>query len=158
MRSGAGVYQHDLQWRQCVADALQLQLHVGGGHHVAVRESTKVEFYRGLQTPFERHLVDGDGPPAPVDRGGIHRRGVMVGRVEVRPVVGGDPDTLDRPALPRRKIIDCRAGEKRHDLLRRLAVVVVIDLRQMPRRVRVDPGLQRNREVDEPPPRHRGQC
>ena len=54
-------------------DAVQLLFDVGHGRHVAVREVPESSSRR-LQTPFQRHLVDGDGAPA-----AVHRRGVVVG-------------------------------------------------------------------------------
>ena len=104
--AGAGVHQHDLQRRQRVADALELLLDVGGRHHVAVGEVPEVELHRGLQAPFQRHLVDGDGALA-----AVHRRRVVVGRVEVSAVVGGDPHPLDRPAFSVGQVVDGRAGK-----------------------------------------------
>jgi hypothetical protein len=45
----------------CVADALELGLHLGGGHHVTVGQMAEVELHARLEAPFQRHLVDGDG-------------------------------------------------------------------------------------------------
>jgi hypothetical protein len=68
MRSGAGVYQHDLQWAQIVADPGQFGPDVGGGRHVAVAEVTEVQLDRRLQAPLEGNFVDGDGAPAGASR------------------------------------------------------------------------------------------
>ena len=49
---------------------------------VAVLLGAEVELDAGLEAPFQRHLVDGDGPLALV-----HRRMEVIGRVEMRAVV-----------------------------------------------------------------------
>ena len=90
-----------------------------------------------LQTPLQRHLIDGDRPLA-----AVHRRRVVVWRVHVGAVVGGDPDPFDGPAFPVGQVLDLRAGEERDHLGRGLLVVVVVDLRQVPGRIRGDTGLQ----------------
>ena len=91
-----------------MADALQLVLDLLGGDDVAVRQVAEVELHAGLEAPVERHLVDGDGALALV-----HRRMEMIGRVEMRAVVGREVDVLDRPALAVRAGLPCRPGKKR---------------------------------------------
>src|ERR1700678_2024198 len=68
---GAGVDDHDLERLQLVADTLELRLDIGRGGDIAVREMTEVELHGGLETPFERNLVDRPGALAFVHRGMI---------------------------------------------------------------------------------------
>src|SRR5205823_240493 len=93
-RARSGVDDDDLERPQRMADALQLGLDVLRGDDVAVAPRSKVELHARLKAPFERHLVDGDRALA-----SVHRRGEVIGRVEVRAVVGHEADPLDRPAL-----------------------------------------------------------
>lgn len=149
MRSRAGVHENDLQRPQGMADPAELLFHIGRRHHVAVREMPEVELHRRLQAPLQRHLVDGYRPFA-----AVHRRCVVVGRVQMGAVVGGDPYPFDRPPLAVGKVRDGGARKERHHLRRGLPVVVVVDLREVAGRVGGDPGLQRNGQIDEPANRH----
>src|SRR5262245_13719877 len=90
-----------------MADTLELGLHVGRRRHVAVREMTEVQLDAWLETPLQRNLVDGDGPPALV-----HGGGEMPGGVQMRAVVRGDVDALDRPALAIRQVRGAQAREE----------------------------------------------
>ena len=66
-----------------MADALELGFDVLRGRHIAVLEMPEVELHAGIEAPFQRHLVDGDRALA-----AIHGGGEMIGRVEMRGVVG----------------------------------------------------------------------
>jgi hypothetical protein len=81
---------------------------------VAVGHVAEVELHARAEAPFQRHLVDGDRAFA-----AVHRRMVVIGRVEMGAVVGGDLQALHRPAFaagqicsrfsPGKNIITCSA-------------------------------------------------
>jgi hypothetical protein len=108
---------------QLVADALQFVLHLPRRDDMAVGLGAEVELHAGLEAPFERHLVDGDGALALV-----HRRMEVIGRVEMRAVMGRQVDVLDRPALAVGQILFLEAGEEAGDLAGRVRVLVILDL------------------------------
>ena len=56
---------------------------------------------------------------------------VVVGRVEVGAVVGGQLDVLDGPAFPVGQVVDPRAGEELQQVTAGMCVVQVVDLGQM---------------------------
>ena len=60
----------------------------------AVGEMAEVEFYAGLEAPFERHLVDGDRALAV-----IHRGSEMPGCVEMRRAMRRQPHPFEAPAF-----------------------------------------------------------
>src|SRR5262249_57381963 len=84
----------------------------------------------GLKTPFERYLVDGDRALA-----AIHGGGEMPRCVEVRGVVGREPDPLDRPAFAIWQILLAQAGKEPDHLRRRLPVGETSDLSAIARRI-----------------------
>ena len=153
LRPGRGVHHHDLQRLQRVADALQLRLHIAGRGDIAIGQMAEVELHRRLEAPFQRHLVD---PPRwlaarlqPV----VHRREVVIRRIEMRAVVRADVAALHRGVFAVRQLIDPHPHVLGHR--RRGHVMVhVFDLRQRVRRIALDPRLQRHRDVDQPA-RHR---
>src|SRR6185503_2887444 len=76
--AGAGVHDDNFEWGKCVTDALEFSLDVLCGRDVAVRKMAEVELHAGLETPFKRHLVDGNGTLAV-----IHGGGEMPGCIEM---------------------------------------------------------------------------
>src|SRR4029434_3315871 len=78
-RAGARVDHDDLERLQLVTNSSEFVLDFLGGDDMAVRLVAEVELHAGLEAPFERHLVDGDGALALV-----HRRMEVIGRVEMR--------------------------------------------------------------------------
>ena len=115
-----------------------------GAHHIAVVEFAEVELHPRLEAPFERHLVDGDGPLA-----AVHRRVVVPRRVDMGAVMGRKPDPLDRPALAIRQLLGLQPGEERAETFGGVRVGLVFDLGLEARRVRPDARFERNRDVDE---------
>src|SRR5262249_674098 len=105
--SGAGVDDDDLERLQRMADAFQLGLDLGDGDDMPIGPVAEVELDAGLEAPFQRHLVDGDGALALV-----HGRMEVIGRVEMRAVVGREADVLDRPALAVGRSCFWRPGKK----------------------------------------------
>jgi hypothetical protein len=127
-----------------MADALQLGLDLGRGDDVAVGLVAEVELDAGLEAPFERHLVDGDGALALV-----HGRMEVIGRVEMRAVVGGQADVLDRPALAVGQVLLLQAGKEAGDLAGRLLMLVIADLGRKRRRIGHHVVLEIDRQIDE---------
>jgi len=122
---------------------------------VAVRQSAEVELDSGLEAPVERHLVDAHRGPAAGDERVIHGGEVVVGRVEVRAVVGADGAALDGGVLAAGQLVDAHAHEAGHGRGGHV-VVEIVDLREHFRRVAGDAGLEGDRDVHDAP-RH-GRC
>ena len=101
------VHQHDVHGLELVADALQLGFDVGGRGDVAIVKMAEVELDPRPEVPVQRHLVDGRHPVAL-----RIARVVVVGRVHVGAIVGGELDELDRPALAARQLLLLEAGEQ----------------------------------------------
>src|SRR5437588_1058453 len=145
-RARAGVDDDDLERPQRVADALQLGLDVLRGDDVAVAPRSEVELHARLKAPVERHLVDGDRALTTV-----RRRGEVIGRVEVRAVVGHEADPLDRPTLGVGQLRFLQPREEGRDVLRGVAVAEVLDLRAVARRIGHHVVLDGHRQIDDRP-------
>ena len=114
--------------------------------HVTIGEMTEVELDAGLKAPFERDLVDGDRALA-----AIHRGGEMPRRVEMRGVVGREPNPLDRPALRVGQFVLAQAREELDDFRGTLPVRAIVDLRRIAGRIGCHVILERDRDVNERP-------
>ena len=130
----AGVDHHDLQRAQGVADALELSLHVGGLHHIAIGELGEVQLHAGLKAPLQRHLVDGNGRLL-LAQGFVHRAMEMIRRVQVGAVVGRELHQLHRPALAIGQVALLQAGKEGLDLRVGVLMREVFDLGRKGRRV-----------------------
>ena len=74
----------------------------------------------------------------------------MIGRIEMRAVMGHQADPFDRPALAFRQVLFVKPGEELHDILGGLAMRQILDLWAIARRVGDDIVLDRYRQIDEP--------
>src|SRR5579871_504633 len=83
-----------------MSDPLEFGLDVLGGCDIAVGKMAKVKFHTTLETPFERHVIDGPGALT-----AIHGWVVVIGRIEMRAVVGRKLHSLHRPGLTFRQIL-----------------------------------------------------
>ena len=83
-----------------MSNSSELSLNIFAGCHVAVVKTSEVQFHARLEAPIERHLINSDGPLA-----FVHGRGKMIGRVEVRSIVGDELNALDCPSLAVRQVI-----------------------------------------------------
>jgi hypothetical protein len=70
-------------------DALQLILDILRRHDIAIGECRKSSF-TPLETPFQRHFIDGQRAFG-LAAGRIHRGVEMIGRVQMRARMGGQP-------------------------------------------------------------------
>ena len=95
-----------------MADTLQLGLDVAGGRNIAVRQMPEVELHPWLEAPFQRHLIDGDRRAATGNQRAVHGRMVMIGRVQMGAVMGGQADAFHRPAFAIGQISFFQPGEK----------------------------------------------
>jgi hypothetical protein len=121
----------------------QRAFHVVGSAHIAVRLVAEVELHGVVEAPFERHLVDGHRRLAV-----IHRGMEMIGRIEVRAVVGRDRDLLHRGTGAVGKLVAPHA-EHSHEIVRAGLVIEIGDGGQHIGRVGRDPGFQRDRNIDD---------
>ena len=131
-----------------MTDAIELRFNIAGRSDVAVGQMAKIEFDGRIVAPLERHLVD---PPRRLAAGlkrMVHGREVVIGRVEMRAVVGADAQALGGAVFAVRQLIDPHAHVFGH-ARRRLMVVLVVDLRQIVRRVARDVSPQRRGNVDQ---------
>src|SRR5262249_19510532 len=106
-----------------------------------------------LERAVRRALVDRDRALA-----AVHRRSEMIGRVQMRAVVGHEPGPLDGPPFGVRQLLLPEAGEKRRDVLRGVAMTEVFDLRTVTGRIGHDVVLDRHRQVDDRPRHARSLC
>ena len=104
----------------------------------------EVELHAGIEAPFQRHLVDGDGALA-----AVHGGGEMPGRIEMRGVMRGQPDPFDRPAFRSGQVALLQAGKEFHHVGRGLPMILIFDLRAVAGRIGGDIVFERNRNVDE---------
>jgi len=94
----------------------------------------KVQFHPGLKAPLQGHIIDGGGRAFIAQRL-VHGGVKVVGRIQMRAVVGGELDHLDRPTLAIGQVLFFQAGKKRFDLFVSVLVVEVLDLRDVARRI-----------------------
>src|SRR4029450_1507558 len=141
--AGARVYQHDLERRERMADALEFGLDVLCRCDIAIREVPEVEFHRGLEAPFERHLIDSDGP-LPT----IHGRGEMPRRIEMRRAVGRQSDPFDSPTFAVRQIFLFQPRKEFQNIGCRRLMIEIVDLRPITGRIGRDVVFKWNRNVD----------
>src|ERR1700731_4402036 len=102
-----------------MSDALEFSLDILSGHDIAVGKMPEVEFDAGLETPFERHFLDGPGALT-----AVHGRMVVIGRVQVSAVMGRELHRLHRPALTVRQILRLQAWKESEHARQALLVVV----------------------------------
>src|SRR5215211_6229117 len=143
-RGGGRVHQHDVEWFELIADAIELALHVVGGADISVRLGAEVELHPVGQKPFQRDLVDLERRLA-----AVHRAVEMPRRIEMRSVVRGDRHPLDRRALAVGELLRFQPGKHRGELFCPLGMIAVGDLGQHARRVRGNPGFERDRKIDD---------
>ena len=141
--AGAGVDQDDVTGLQDVTDAVELRLHLGRRHPMAVGQGAEVEFHTAAETPLQRYLVDGDGPLAVV-HGGV----VVPGRIHVGAGMSGGLEEFDRAALPLQQLVR-RDAEGLLQLPRALQMIEVADAGPHARGIGSDTGLQRDGQVDD---------
>ena len=141
--SRSGVHHNDIKRLKIMVDPRQFSVNLGGRYDMPVRQMPEIELDARAIAPFQRHLVDGDRPLAFV-HGGM----VVIGRIDMGAVMGGDVQPLDRPALAARQILLFQARKEHHDLFGGLLVIHVLDLGQHDRRVRGDACFQRDGEVN----------
>ena len=103
----AGIDDHDLQRLQFVANACEFRFHVGARYHVTVREVAEVQLHTGLEAPFQRYLVYGDGAFAV-----IHGGSEVVRRIEMRTVVRDEFYFLQRPSFTVWQVFRLKAGKE----------------------------------------------
>src|SRR5262245_25240826 len=103
-------------------DTLELRLHIARRGDIAVGEMSEVELDGRLQAPLDRHLVDGDGAFT-----AIHGGGEMPRRIEMRAVVGGEVDMLDRPAFTVWQVRLLESGKEFADIGRSLPMIEIVD-------------------------------
>ena len=127
-----------------MSDLCELALEIGWLYHKAVIVIAKVQLNAALHEPFERYLVNCDGPLAAVDG-----RVIVPGRVHVSAVVGAELDTLYRPTFAVGQIAWLETGKKGAYLLGGVLVSVLFDLRQHERRIRLNVGFETHRDIDE---------
>src|SRR2546430_2681776 len=131
-----------------MTDAFQLGLDVAGSGDITVVEVPEIEFHRRLEAPFKRDLVDPHAGLAALLQSVTHRGEVVIRRVEMRPVMRADITLLDRGVLALRKLVD--ADAKVFGNTGRGGVMVEIgDLRQRPRRIACDAGLESDGDIDQ---------
>jgi hypothetical protein len=111
---------------------------------IAVLKPREVELHAGLETPVERHLVDGDRALA-----FVHRRCEVIRRVEMCTVMGNELDALDRPGLLVGQIFGLQAGEETREFGHRHFMVDIVDFRPEHGRIRDDVVLQIDRQIDD---------
>ena len=127
-----------------------LGLDVVGGNDVTIGEMPEIQFHPRLETPFKGNLVNGDRGSTSGDESTVHRRMVVVGRIEMGTVVRRQHHPLDRPAFAIGQIVGGHARKECGHLGRGLAVAEILDFRDHARRVRGDAGFERDGEVDDP--------
>ena len=125
-------------------DTLQFGLDILGSRDIAVRKMPEVELHARLKTPFQRHLVDGPGALAAI-HGGME----VPGRVQMRPVVGGERYLLHRPALAIRQIFRLQPVEELQHPRQALLVIDILDGRVIARRIGRHVVLQGNGDIDQ---------
>src|SRR3984885_16018022 len=103
-----------------MSDALEFSLDILSGHDIAVGKMPEVEFDAGLKTPFERHFLDGPGALT-----AVHGRMIVIGRVEMGAVMGGELHRLHPPALTVRPILRFEARKESKHARQALLVVVI---------------------------------
>jgi hypothetical protein len=106
-RARRGVHDDDVERAQVVADATKLRLHACGRCDAAVPETAEIELVAGVE-----HQSSGPSSMV-IARRPVHGGVEVRGRVEVRAVVGGDAERLDRPAFAARQLLRNEAGEER---------------------------------------------
>ncbi|MCY1453513.1 hypothetical protein D9M71_705090 [compost metagenome] len=111
---------------------------------MAIGQVAKVQLHACLQAPLQRQFIDTERRLAAVGGGRV-----VPGRIHVGATMGGDRQTLRRPRLVPRHLVEGQAREHRGHFRPTLLVIHVVDLGQQRRRVGVGVVVQRYREVDE---------
>jgi hypothetical protein len=112
-------------------DTRQLGLDLGAGHDMAVRSVRKIELHPWAKEEVERRLVYRRGGRRPA----VGRRMIMPGRIHMRAIVRAQRQAFDRPSFAVGQIGLGQAGKERRDLLPRIFVGHIVDLRAHHRRV-----------------------
>ena len=124
-----------------MANALQFCLHIGDCGDIAMFKMPEIELHARLNAPIKWHFINAPGRLATRHQPFIHAAEIMIGRVNMRAVMGADLNTLNRGIFAFGQLIYANAEILRH-ARRGHVVIQIFDLWQRMGRVTDDAGLE----------------
>jgi len=125
-------------------DTAQFSLYVPWCGDISVGKVAEVQLDAGRKAPFQGYFIDGNGSGS-----AVHGRMVVVWCVEMCAVVRPERQFFDCPTFLAWQVVGRKTGEKSGNLVCRLAMPEIFNLRQHERRIGRKSGLERYGKINE---------